>query len=154
MGMLLEYVPPGKAAYEVNPMIRKTAIVFACALLLASVLHAQSPRSAIRGRVEDRSGAAMAGAGITAVNEATSETRTTATGDAGTFAIAELDPGPWRIEITAPGHKTQVQRLTLEVNQERRADARLEIGALTDRVEVTAPLVDLRRGSPAMGTTP
>ena len=150
--MLLEYVPPGKAAYEVNPMMRKTAIVFAFALWLAPVIHAQSPRSAIRGRVEDRSGAAMIGAGVTAVNEATNETRTTETGDAGTFALAELAPGPWRIEIAAPGHKTLVQRLTLEVNQERRSDARLEIGALTDRVEVTAPLVDLRRGSPAMGT--
>ena len=38
------------------------------------------------------------------------------------------------------------------MNQERRADAQLQVGALTDRVEVTAPIADLRRDSPAMGT--
>jgi hypothetical protein len=152
--MLLEYVPPGKVAYEVHSMIRKMGSVLVFALLLASgfVLEAQTHRGAIRGRVEDPSGAVVRGADVTAVNEATNETRTTATGDSGAFAIAELEPGSWRIEIAAPGHKTHVQRLTLEVNQERRADARLEIGALTDRVEVTAPVADLRRGSPAMGT--
>ena len=40
----------------------------------------------------------------------------------------------------------------LEVNQERRADAQLQVGALTDRVEVTAPIADVRRDSPAVGT--
>ena len=152
--MLLEYVPPGKAAYEVRSMIRKMGRVLVFALLLASglVLEAQTHRGAIRGRVEDPSGAVVSGAEVRAINEATNETRMTATGDTGAFAIAELEPGNWRIEIAAPGHKTYVKRLTLEVNQERRTDARLEIGALTDRVEVTAPVADLRRGSPAMGT--
>ena len=74
-----------------------------------------------------------------AVNEATNETRATASGDAGAFALAELAPGAWRIEIGAPGHKTHVQRVVLAVNQERRADAQLQVGALTDRVEVSAP---------------
>ena len=40
----------------------------------------------------------------------------------------------------------------LEVNQERRADAQLQVGALTDRVEVSAPIAELRRDSPAIGT--
>ena len=82
----------------------------------------------------------------------TGETRTTSTGVTGAFAFAELAPGTWRIEITAPGHKTHVQRLTVEVNQERRADAQLQVGALTDRVEVAARLADIRRDSPAIGT--
>ena len=40
----------------------------------------------------------------------------------------------------------------LAVNQELRADAQLQVGALTDRVEVTAPIADLRRDSSAIGT--
>ena len=52
----------------------------------------------------------------------------------------------------APGHKTHVQRSMLAVNQERRADAQLQVGALTDRVEVSAPIADVRRDSPAVGT--
>ena len=124
------------------------------ALLLAELvaLQAQSHRSVIRGRVEDASGAAIVAAAVTAVNEATNERREVETGESGAFAIAELAPGGWRIEVAAPGHKTHIQHFTLEVNQERRADIRLEIGALADRVEVTAPVVEMRRGSQAMGT--
>ncbi len=151
--MLLEYGAAEQAAYdEVNAMVSRITRLLVLSWLLAVGLDAQSHRSAIRGRVEDATGAAVAGAGVTAVNDATNETRTTSTSDAGAFAIAELAPGTWRVEVVAPGHKTHVQRLTLEVNQERRADARLQLGALVDRVEVTAPLADLRRDSPAVGT--
>ena len=134
-------------------MKRNTLSVVLMAMLIAvSALEAQSHRGAIRGRVEDASGQVVVAAAVTAVNEATNETRMTATGSTGSYALAELDPGTWRIEVTAPGHKTYVERLTLAVNQERRADAHLELGALTDRIEVTAPAADLRRDSPAMGT--
>jgi carboxypeptidase family protein len=133
-------------------MVRTPVGVFVGLLVLAVNLDAQSHRGAIRGRVEDASGAVVVGATVTATNEATNETRTTESSVAGAFALAELAPGSWRIEIAAPGHKTHVQRLTLEVNQERRADAQLQVGALTDRVEVTAPIAELRRDSPAVGT--
>ena len=75
-------------------------------------LDAQSHRGVIRGRVQDASGAVVAGAAVTAVNEATNETRATTSGDAGAFALAELAPGAWRVEIGAPGHKTHVQRVS------------------------------------------
>jgi hypothetical protein len=163
--MLLEYVavektgPPTRSRVGVDGAYERCGVripnamrVAALTLLLAAGLNAQSHRGAIRGRVQDASGAVVAGASITAVNEATNETRATASGDAGAFALAELAPGTWRIEIGAPGHKIHVQRVLLAVNQERRADAQLEVGALTDRVEVSARDVDLRRDSPAMGT--
>jgi Carboxypeptidase regulatory-like domain/TonB dependent receptor len=118
----------------------------------AAVLDAQSHRGVIRGRVQDASGAVVVGAAVTAINEATNETRATTSGDAGAFALAELAPGAWRVEIGAPGHKRHVQRVVLAVNQERRADAQLQVGALTDRVEVSAPVADVRRDSPAVGT--
>jgi hypothetical protein len=123
-------------------------------LLVAApaVLDAQSHRGIIRGRVQDASGAVVVGAAVTAINEATNEMRATTSGDAGAFALAELAPGTWRVEIGAPGHKTHVQRVALAVNQERRADAQLQVGALSDRVEVSAPAADVRRDSPAVGT--
>ena len=133
-------------------MIPNAMRLFAWTLLLTVGLQAQSHRGVIRGRVQDASGAVVAGAAVSAVNEATNEIRTTASGDAGAFALAELAPGTWRIEIGAPGHKTHVQRVVLVVNQERRADAQLQLGALTDRVEVAAPMADVRRDTPAVGT--
>ena len=121
-------------------------------LTLAAGVQAQSHRAAIRGQVVDASGAVIAAAAVTAVNEATNETRSTTSSESGAFALAELAPGTWRVEIGAPGHKTQVQRVVLAVNQELRADAQLQVGALTDRVEVSAPIADLRRDSSAIGT--
>ena len=121
-------------------------------LLVATCVEAQSHRGVIRGRVEDASGAVVAGASVLVVNEATNDTRATTSGSAGAFALAELAPGSWRVEITAPGHKTHVEWLVLEVNQERRADAQLQVGALTDRVEVIAPVAGVRRDSSAVGT--
>ena len=105
-------------------MVSNAMRVCVCVLLVSMGLSAQSHRGAIRGRVQDASGAVVANAAISAVNEATGETRTTTSGDAGAFALAELAPGAWRVEIGAPGHKTHVQRVVLAVNQERRADAR------------------------------
>ena len=129
------------------------AIVLSMLLVAgAAEVDAQSHRGVIRGRVQDASGAVVVGAAVTVVNEATNETRATTSGDAGAFALAELAPGAWRVEIGAPGHKTHVQRVVLAVNQERRADAQLQVGALTDRVEVSAPVADVRRDSPAVGT--
>jgi hypothetical protein len=127
-------------------------VSLALAAAVAVTVEAQSHRGAIRGRVQDASGAAVAGAAVTAVNEASNEARTTTSGEAGGFALAELAPGAWQIEIGAPGHKTHVQRVVLAVNQERRADAQLQVGPLTDRVEVAALVADVRRDSPAMGT--
>ena len=151
--MLLEYVAAEKRAYERQfAMIPNALRLIAWSLLLTVALHAQSHRGAIRGRVQDASGAAIMGAVVTVVNEATNDTRTSTSGDAGAFAIVELAPGVWRVEIGAPGHKTNVQRVELAVNQELRADAQLQVGALTDRVEVTAATTDVRRDSPAVGT--
>ena len=132
--------------------VRAHSVVIAVAVLIVAGVEAQNHRGVIRGLVEDQSGASIAAAEVTAVNDATNETRAVETSEDGAFAIAELSPGTWSVTISAPGHKTHVQRVPLEVNQERRVDVRLEIGALTDRVEVTAPAVHVRRGSPAVGT--
>ena len=72
-------------------------------LLTASDSMRRAIAVSIRGRVQDASGAVVAGAAVTAVNEATNETRTTSSGDAGAFALAELAPGTWRVEIARAG---------------------------------------------------
>jgi hypothetical protein len=126
--------------------------LLALSWFVAVGLDAQSHRGTIRGRVEDASGAALPNAEVRVANDATNEARSTTTGETGAFVVAELAPGTWRVEITATGHKTHVQTLMLEVNQERRADAQLQVGALTERVEVVVPIADLRRDSSAVGT--
>src|SRR5215208_847746 len=98
--MLLEYLPPEKVAYEEISMIRQTICAIAVMLAVALTASAQSYRSSIRGRVEDPSGAVVTGAEIVAINEATGDERAVTTSDAGAFAIPELEPGAWRVQIS------------------------------------------------------
>jgi outer membrane receptor protein involved in Fe transport len=127
--------------------------LFTVILLLVTAVasDAQSHRGLIRGRVTDSSGQPVAGAQVSAANQATNEQRRGTTDADGVFALPELAPGEYRLLVEAGGHKMHVEELTLEVNQERRTDVRLQLGALTERVEVVAPRADARRDT-AMGT--
>ena len=129
----------------------KTACFVLFLALMASFAGAQTHRGLIRGRVTDSSGNAVAGAQVSATNQATNEQRRGTSDRDGVFAFAELPPGDYRLLIEAGGHKMHVEELTLEVNQERRRDVRLQLGALTERVEVVAPRADARRDT-ALGT--
>jgi hypothetical protein len=125
----------------------RRAVFVSIVLLLAACagVSAQTHRGAIRGRVMDASGRAVSGAQVGATHQETNAKRTVTSDEAGAFALAELPPGPYRLIVEAGGHRMHVEELTLEVHQERRTDVRLQLGALTDRVEVTAPRVDARR---------
>ena len=129
----------------------KTSLPVICVLLVSVLgVGAQTHRGLIRGRVTDSSGQAVAGAQVSATNQSTNEQRRGTSDDDGAFVLAELPAGEYRLVIEAGGHKMHVEELTLEVNQERRTDVRLQLGALTERVEVVAPRADARRDT-AMG---
>ncbi len=69
-------------------MMSRLMRVLVWLFLLAVTIDAQSHRGAIRGRVEDATGAVVIGASVTAINEATNETRVATSGPTGAFAIA------------------------------------------------------------------
>jgi hypothetical protein len=129
----------------------RTVFICLLALVLAGPTDAQSHRSLIRGHVTDAMGRPVVGAEVSATHQETNEHRRVTSDAAGAFALPELPAGPYRLVVEAGGHRMHVEELVLEVNQKRRADVRLQLGALTDRVEVTAPRVDVRRDT-AMGT--
>src|SRR5918999_1341905 len=132
-------------------MRRRASLLTLICVLLSPGVDAQTHRGLIRGRVSDSAGQAVEGAQVSATNQATNEQRRGTTDASGGFALPELPPGNYRLVIEAGGHKMHVEELTLEVNQERRADVRLQLGALTERVEVVAPRADVRRDT-SMGT--
>jgi outer membrane receptor protein involved in Fe transport len=101
--------------------------------------------------VTDAAGRAVDGAQVNATHQETNARRSVTADASGVFAIPELPPGPYRVVVEAGGHRMHVEELTLDVNDQRRVEVRLQVGALTDRVEVTAPRVDVRRDT-ALGT--
>lgn len=106
--------------------------------LLPVSLWAQG-QSSILGTVTDDSGAAVPKASITVTNTGTQQKRSVTSGEAGTYEVTALEVGSYEVTAEAPGfRKTQVRGITLEVNQRARVDVKLQIGEVTQQVEVQA----------------
>ncbi|HYG11929.1 MAG TPA: TonB-dependent receptor, partial [Pyrinomonadaceae bacterium] len=122
------------------------------ALLIAPAAFAQTHRASIRGTVLDPAGAVIPGATISVINEATNETRTAVSAEDGEYAVSSLAPGRYRVEVTgAQGFAKYERRLVLQVNQELRLNASLEINSGGHEITVEE-FVPLRKDSPALGT--
>src|SRR5215831_20188807 len=79
-------------------------------LLQPTNLRAQGAAGAINGTVRDSSGAVIPQAAITLINVGTNATRTTVTNDTGNYALVQIPPGQYTLEVTkegfAPGQVT------------------------------------------------
>jgi hypothetical protein len=121
-------------------------------LLITPAAFAQTHRASIRGTVLDPAGAVIPGATVTVIGEATNETRTTVSADDGEYAVSSLSPGRYRVEVTSGSGFAKFEReVVLQVNQELRLDASLEVRGGTSTV-IVEEFVPLRRDSPALGT--
>jgi hypothetical protein len=119
-------------------------------LFVPSVLLAQTTGT-LSGFVTDPSGAAVPDAKVTATLVQRSVSRTASTNQLGLYVFNALDPGEYRVAFEKAGFQQGIRSgVTLAVNQNLRLDSSLQIGELTQTVEVTgsAPLVDTR--SPAL----
>ena len=67
---------------------------------------AQSSNGQITGLVTDSSGAAIAGASITATNNATGVTYSSTTNGSGVYVLPQLVPGPYRVSLSQAGFAT------------------------------------------------
>jgi hypothetical protein len=117
--------------------------VLAAALCLGSVF-AQNFATVV-GSVTDKTGASASGTKITITNLATQTIRETLSDDGGSYTIPLLPPGRYKISAQKTGFRQVVQdNINLEVNQTARLDFQLEVGQVTETVEVTAsgPLLE------------
>jgi len=116
-----------------------------CLLALGVSLFAQN-YATITGSVNDASGATVSGAKIRAQNLATLIVKEVTASDDGSFSIPFLQPGRYKLTVQKTGFRQSVQdNLTLEVNQSARLDFKLEVGQVSETVEVKggAPLLEI-----------
>jgi hypothetical protein len=101
----------------------------------------------ISGTVKDPSGAVLPGVEITATQTGTGVARNTVSNETGSYVLANLALGPYRLEVSLPGFRTYVQNgIVLEVNSSPVVNVTLEVGQITESVEVqaNAALVETR----------
>jgi hypothetical protein len=105
-------------------------------LFLSSVLAAQSG-TAIFGTVSDSSGASIAGAVLTAVNDDTGVAEKVKSNPSGYYIFLDLRPGRYRINCSVAGFET-VERtgVLLEVDRRARVDVTMRVGEVKQVLEV------------------
>lgn len=121
-------------------------------LPVSSIAIAQTYRASLRGAIEDDSRGRLAGAEVKLVHKTTNEERVAATDSEGNYILSQLPPGAYRLEVELAGYRKHVQELELAVNQERRIDITLAIGALEEEVVILTDSQPLRKESAAIGT--
>src|SRR5437870_3442405 len=114
---------------------------------LTSVVVWAQATAQINGTVKDASGAVLPGVEITVTHTETGITRNTVTSETGSYILPELAVGPYRLEAALPGFRTYVQTgIVLQVNSSPVINAILQVGQVTEQVEVqaNAALVETR----------
>jgi hypothetical protein len=123
-------------------------VLFFAALLVANAasLHAQTSTAALSGTLHDASGAVLPKAALTLTNSSTGVSRKAAADDQGRYSFANVDPGAYVLRVEHPGFRAVVEKdVVLAVGGSRVLDLTLQVGAVSESVEVTtaAPLIEV-----------
>lgn len=120
-------------------------------LLAATSLYAQSTRGSIGGQVTNSARQPVPGASVALVAHETNQKRTAMAGEQGDFLITLLEPGAYRLAVDAPGYRSHLQELVLDLNQEIRVDVPLLPGKTSEQVTVSSTRSLLRTDSSTVG---
>ncbi len=132
------------------------ALVIGVIALLVAVQPALADNlyGSIRGTVIDPSGAAMAGAIITATNTDTGIVRRETTNQTGGFVFQQLAIGNYKVSVSSPNFKTyQAAGIHLDLDQVYSLNVKLEVGAVSEAVQVEANPVQVQQTDMQLGTT-
>ena len=107
--------------------------------VLAFLCLAQTDRGNITGSVADPSNAAVPGATVVVIHTATNTTVTVKTTETGAYNVPNLQPGVYRVELSAPGFRRFVQtNITLTAGGSVAVNPRLIVGGVSETIEVSA----------------
>src|SRR6202051_1541292 len=121
-------------------------VAVAVSLTVTGQVYAQVAGATLTGTVKDSSSAFIPNAQVAIRDVATGVTRTVSADGAGLYVAPNLLPGSYEIRVTATGFSTQVQKgITLTVGAEQVLDFTMQVGQMSQTVEVTteAPTVEL-----------
>lgn len=107
----------------------------------------------ISGEVRNATGAVVTGANVTLTKASTGLVRTTASNDAGLYTFPSLVPGSYAMKAEAAGFRSMTQsNIELQVQQDARIDFSLEVGQVTESIDVRANAVMLSTEDATVGT--
>ena len=129
---------------KVTRFIAVMAALLVAGLMIAPSLMAQSLVSGdLTGTITDPTGAVVAGATVTAKNNATGQTLNTTSNASGAYRFSLLPPGNYTVTANAQGFSKAQTTTNVNVGQATIADVKMAVGSSATTIEVTtaAPLV-------------
>src|ERR1043165_8368640 len=133
--------------------MKRIVMVVVIGLFMSTMISATGwaqSTATISGSVKDMTGAVLPGVEVKVTQTETSVARTTVTNETGSYVLPNLPLGPYRLEAALPGFRTFVQTgITLQVGSSPTVDVVLQVGQVSEQVEVeaNAALVETRTSS-------
>src|SRR5688500_12810961 len=114
---------------------------------------AQTSNATLQGTITDTSGAMLPGVTVKLESPATGLTRDVVTNTSGVYVFNFLPAGTYVVAAELSGFKTaRHEQVRLEIGQNLELDLRMEIGQLSEVVNVDGTADVLDRTSPTIGT--
>lgn len=120
-----------------------TVRLLLAATLMAACVFGQSGAGTIQGTVQDATAAAIPGATVKVVNQATGVTNETTSNSTGFYAVPGLFAGTYKLTFGASGMKTQESTVTLQNAQVLVLNPQLSVGDIAEKVTVTGETIQL-----------
>jgi hypothetical protein len=131
----------------------KSLYCFAVCALFAVVPVFGQTLGEITGRVSDSSSAGIPGATITLTNVSTNAVRTTSSTDSGDYTLPAVPPGFYNLKTEHAGFKSATSNnIEVQVQQTVRLDITLQVGQVSESVEVSAQADLLQAENASIGT--
>jgi trimeric autotransporter adhesin len=129
------------------------AFVVFSALTFSQMAWGQAFQGSLRGRVTDPKDAVVPLAKVTVVEEAANVSNSTVTNDQGQYSFPALNPSTYTLVIEAPGFKKLEQKgIVIQTQTANTQDAKLDIGQVTETINVTAEAELLDTSEASTGT--
>src|ERR1041384_6803092 len=135
-------------------MFRTCRFVSLCVLALsgAGLMFGQFDTATVSGVVRDQAQAVVTGSKVALENVATGGVKTATTDQNGSYTFFDVKIGRYRLRAEAQGFKAAVaEEFTVTVSAHQRVDLQLQIGAVTESVEVMGAASAIETDSSSRG---
>src|SRR5215471_4194995 len=124
-----------------------------CLFLLGVLPAIAQTEATISGVIHDPSGAVIPGVTVTVTNPTRNFVRTAISNEAGVYNFPVLQPGIYNIKVELPGFRTIEQNnVELQVQQSARIDFTLQVGEVSQTVEVSGTAALIATENATVGT--
>ena len=124
----------------------------ACLFLYSLNCYAQVELGSIDGTITDGGGAVITGARVQIKDEDRNAVQALTSNDRGIYSAPLLRPSRYEITVEAPGFRREIRGgITLQVQDKLRINFQLQLGQLSDSVQVTAAAPLLQSESASTG---